>query len=90
MALCPDGQIVCSAVLRSLGDLAPEVRMRDRDRPLFPSEQVHGRGVFDRLRGEKVGSVRPPLVDPTADQVARLEQIIEGGLKTLADHEAGR
>ena len=43
-----------------------------------------------RLRGEKVGSVRPPLQDLNAEQVARLEQIIEGGLKVLADHEAGQ
>ena len=43
-----------------------------------------------RLRGEKVGSVRPPLQDLNAEQVARLEQIIEGGLKVLSDYEAGQ
>ena len=30
-----------------------------------------------RLRGDRVGGVRPPLVDPTPDQVARLERLIE-------------
>lgn len=33
-----------------------------------------------RLRGERVGGVRPPLVDPTPDQVDRLARLIEGVL----------
>jgi hypothetical protein len=37
-----------------------------------------------RLRGDKVGGVRPPLADPTPDQLRRLEQIIDDGLATLA------
>ena len=68
------------------GFYLPLVALRD-ETPGFAVSLVKAGA---RLRGEKVGSVRPPLVDPTADQVARLEQIIEGGLKTLADHEAGR
>lgn len=32
-----------------------------------------------RLRGDKVGPVRPPLTDPTADQLDRLESIIAAG-----------
>jgi 5-dehydro-4-deoxyglucarate dehydratase len=37
-----------------------------------------------RLRGDKVGGVRPPLRDPSPEQVARLERIIEHGLASLA------
>lgn len=36
-----------------------------------------------RLRGHKVGGVRPPLRDPNPDQVARLERIIDDGLALL-------
>jgi len=32
-----------------------------------------------RLRGAPVGSVRPPLVDPTTDQLNRLAMILEAG-----------
>jgi 5-dehydro-4-deoxyglucarate dehydratase len=68
------------------GFYLPLVALRD-ETPGFAVSLVKAGA---RLRGEKVGSVRPPLVDPTADQVARLEQIIDAGLKTLADHEAGQ
>jgi 5-dehydro-4-deoxyglucarate dehydratase len=33
-----------------------------------------------RLRGERVGGVRPPLADPTPEQEARLAELIEGVL----------
>jgi 5-dehydro-4-deoxyglucarate dehydratase len=33
-----------------------------------------------RLRGLPVGSVRPPLVDPTPEQEVRLGAILESGL----------
>lgn len=36
-----------------------------------------------RLRGQKVGGVRPPLAEPTADQLDRLDQIIAEGLRTV-------
>jgi 5-dehydro-4-deoxyglucarate dehydratase len=36
-----------------------------------------------RLRGHRVGGVRPPLVEPTTDQLERLERIVDGGLATL-------
>jgi len=49
-ALGPDGRLLCAAVLRRLPGVSPEVRMGDADRPLFPVEHVHGRGVFNRLR----------------------------------------
>jgi hypothetical protein len=31
----------------------------------------------------RVGGVRPPLVEPTTDQLDRLERIVHGGLATL-------
>jgi 5-dehydro-4-deoxyglucarate dehydratase len=67
------------------GFYLPLVALRD-ETPGFAVSLVKAGA---RLRGEKVGGVRPPLQDPTAEQVARLEQIIDTGLKTLANHEAG-
>lgn len=49
-AVGPDGRLLCAAVLRRLPGVSPQVRMGDRDRPMFPVEHVHGRGVFNRLR----------------------------------------
>jgi 5-dehydro-4-deoxyglucarate dehydratase len=43
-----------------------------------------------RLRGHKVGSVRPPLAEPAAEQIDRLEEIIERGFAVLKNIEAGR
>jgi 5-dehydro-4-deoxyglucarate dehydratase len=37
-----------------------------------------------RLRGHKAGSVRPPLVEPTADQLDRLGTIMDDGLAAVA------
>lgn len=37
-----------------------------------------------RMRGAKVGGVRPPLRDPRPEQLVRLERIIEHGLASLA------
>lgn len=34
-----------------------------------------------RLRGLDVGSVRPPLVDPTPEQEARFGAILDAGLE---------
>ncbi len=50
VAMTETGQILCTAVLRGLTGVADTVRMSDLDRPKFPVEQVHGPGVFDRLR----------------------------------------
>jgi 5-dehydro-4-deoxyglucarate dehydratase len=69
------------ALLR--GFYLPLVALRD-ETPGFAVSLVKAGA---RLRGEKVGGVRPPLQDPTTEQVARREQIIDTGLKTLADHE---
>jgi 5-dehydro-4-deoxyglucarate dehydratase len=37
-----------------------------------------------RLRGAKVGGVRPPLRDPNPDQIDRLERILAAGLDLVA------
>ncbi|MDT7723575.1 MAG: 5-dehydro-4-deoxyglucarate dehydratase [Actinomycetota bacterium] len=36
-----------------------------------------------RLRGDKVGGVRPPLVEPEAEQISRLEKIVKDGYEVL-------
>lgn len=43
-----------------------------------------------RLRGDKVGPVRPPLAEPTTRQIERLENIVEHGFAVLKTIEAGR
>jgi hypothetical protein len=45
-----DGQILCAAILRTLPDVGARVRMSERDRSLFPVEEVYGSGVFNGLR----------------------------------------
>lgn len=43
------------------------------------------------LRGDKVGGVRPPHIEPTTEQIARLEKIIADGQKVLAGiQDSGR
>jgi 5-dehydro-4-deoxyglucarate dehydratase len=37
-----------------------------------------------RLRGDKVGGVRPPLVEPEAEQIDRLEKIVKDGYALLS------
>lgn len=59
---------------------APLVRLRD-ETPGFGVSLIKA-GL--RLRGLEVGSVRPPLVDPTPEQEARLAELLETGLE-LAD-----
>lgn len=55
---------------------APLVRLRD-ETPGFGVSLVKA-GL--RIRGVAVGSVRPPLVDPTAEQESRLAAILDVGL----------
>ncbi|UOE44217.1 5-dehydro-4-deoxyglucarate dehydratase [Agromyces larvae] len=59
---------------------APLVELRD-ETPGFGVSLVKA-GL--RLRGLPVGSVRPPLVDPTPEQEARLGAILERGLELVA------
>jgi hypothetical protein len=44
------GELLAYGTFKALVDIGPEVRMRDTNRPLFPVEEVFGRGVFDRLK----------------------------------------
>lgn len=81
VALSQEGQILCAAVLRALPVPAETVRMRSRARPLFPVEQVHGEGLYDRLRilpdlparrvRELGGFVKNHTCDPQAEAAIR-------------------
>ncbi|QEO13746.1 5-dehydro-4-deoxyglucarate dehydratase [Agromyces intestinalis] len=63
---------------------APLVELRD-ETPGFGVSLVKA-GL--RLRGLPVGPVRPPLVDPSSEQEARLGAILERGLELAADLRA--
>ena len=58
------------------GFYLPLVALRD-ETPGFAVSLVKAAA---RLRGHKAGGVRPPFVEPTPEQLARLEEIIERGL----------
>jgi 5-dehydro-4-deoxyglucarate dehydratase len=60
----------------------PLVRLRD-ETPGFGVSLIKA-GL--RLRGLDVGSVRPPLVDPTPEQEGRLAAILESGLALAERH----
>lgn len=77
-ALGSDDVATTDALLR--GFYLPLVALRD-ETPGFAVSLVKAGA---RLRGDKVGSVRPPLRDPEPEQVARLEQIIADGHDVLA------
>jgi 5-dehydro-4-deoxyglucarate dehydratase len=62
------------------GFYLPLVALRD-ETPGFAVSLVKAAA---RLRGHKVGSVRPPLGEPTAEQLDRLEKIIKDGYAVLA------
>ncbi|MDT7680295.1 MAG: 5-dehydro-4-deoxyglucarate dehydratase [Pseudonocardiales bacterium] len=61
------------------GFYLPLVALRD-ETPGFAVSLVKAAA---RLRGHRVGGVRPPLVEPTTGQLERLERIVDGGLATL-------
>lgn len=75
------------AVMEALltGFYLPLVALRD-ETPGFAVSLVKAAA---RLRGDKVGSVRPPLVEPTPEQIDRLEEIVENGFAMLKSLEAG-
>ncbi|MFJ1768288.1 5-dehydro-4-deoxyglucarate dehydratase [Amycolatopsis sp. NPDC088138] len=70
-----------TAVMDTLlaGFYLPLVALRDES-PGFAVSLVKAAA---RLRGDKVGSVRPPLVEPTTEQIDRLQKIVEDGFATL-------
>lgn len=61
----------------------PLVQLRDTT----PGYAVSLIKAANRLRGHVVGSVRPPLVDPTADHLSQLEELLERGLAVAAELE---
>lgn len=76
-ALAAGAETTVDALLR--GFYLPLVALRD-ETPGFAVALVKAGA---RLRGDKVGGVRPPLVDPTPDQVDRLAGIMEAGYEVL-------
>lgn len=66
------------------GFYLPLVALRDES-PGFAVSLVKAAA---RLRGDKVGTVRPPLAEPTQEQIDRLGKIIEQGHAVLAKVEA--
>lgn len=44
------GDILCYAAVKAPPDAPAGTTLRDRERPLFPVEKVHGYGVYGRLR----------------------------------------
>jgi 5-dehydro-4-deoxyglucarate dehydratase len=77
-ALAAGEEDVLDALLT--GFYLPLVALRD-ETPGFAVSLVKAAA---RLRGGKVGSVRPPLTEPTPEQIGRLEQIVDDGFAVLA------
>lgn len=44
------GEILCYVTIKKVKGAPPGATFRDRERPLFPVEEVHGWGIFNRLR----------------------------------------
>ncbi|HTU18327.1 MAG TPA: cyclic nucleotide-binding domain-containing protein [Gemmataceae bacterium] len=44
------GEVLCYATLEVPPDASPGTTLRQRDRPLFPVERIHGWGIYNRLR----------------------------------------
>ncbi|TDP95226.1 5-dehydro-4-deoxyglucarate dehydratase [Labedaea rhizosphaerae] len=63
------------------GFYLPLVALRDES-PGFAVSLVKAAA---RLRGDKVGPVRPPLAEPTPDQLDRLARIVDDGHAALED-----
>jgi 5-dehydro-4-deoxyglucarate dehydratase len=78
-ALDTGDDATADALLR--GFYLPLVALRD-ETPGFAVALVKAGA---RLRGDKVGGVRPPLRDPNPDQTARLERVIADGLALLGE-----
>ncbi len=44
------GEMLAYGTFKALAGIAPRTTMRESDRPLFPVEEVFGRGLFDQLK----------------------------------------
>ncbi|KAA9150516.1 5-dehydro-4-deoxyglucarate dehydratase [Amycolatopsis acidicola] len=78
-ALADGEQAVMDALLE--GFYLPFVALRD-ETPGFAVSLVKAAA---RLRGAKVGPVRPPLGEPSRAQLARLEEIVDHGFAVLEE-----
>ncbi|WP_369203552.1 5-dehydro-4-deoxyglucarate dehydratase [Streptomyces sp. PU-14G] len=78
-ALYEGDSAVAQALLR--GFYLPLVALRN-EAPGFAVSLVKAAA---RLRGERVGPVRPPLADPAAEQIGRLRHIVENGHRVLKE-----
>jgi 5-dehydro-4-deoxyglucarate dehydratase len=81
-ALAEAGTAVTDALLE--GFYLPFVALRD-ETPGFAVSLVKAAA---RLRGDKVGSVRPPLVEPSPEQIDRLDRIVDHGFAVLKGIES--
>lgn len=77
-ALAADDAPILDALLA--GFYLPLAALRD-ETPGFAVSLVKAAA---RLRGDQVGGVRPPLVEPAPAQIERLEKIVEDGFALLA------
>jgi hypothetical protein len=49
-AAAATGELLCYITTMAVPAARPAATLRDQDRPLFPVEQAHGRGIYGRLR----------------------------------------
>lgn len=77
-----------TAVMDALldGFYLPLVQLRD-ETPGFAVSLVKAAA---RLRGHKVGGVRPPLTEPSAEQLTRIEALLDRGASVLAGLGEGK
>jgi 5-dehydro-4-deoxyglucarate dehydratase len=76
-ALAQDDQTLVATLLTEF--YAPLVELRDA----VPGYAVSLVKAGVRIRGLDVGGVRPPLLDPTPEHLARLTQLIDHGLEAV-------
>lgn len=89
-AFAPDVALAFQRALTADDDHTAELLLREFFHPLVAlRDRVPGHAVAlvkagVRLSGLDVGGVRPPLVDPSAEDVAELERIVARGRAALA------
>jgi 5-dehydro-4-deoxyglucarate dehydratase len=94
-AFVPDLAVAFQRALASDDDRAMELLLREFFHPLVAlRDRAPGNAIAlvkagVRLGGLDAGGVRPPLVDPAADDVAELERIIARGRAALAGPASG-
>jgi hypothetical protein len=94
VSMSAQGQILCTAILRTIACSDDTVRLRDLNRPLFPVELVHGHNVFNGLRvlsdlpvvriRELGGFVKTKLVDAPQLTIRATIEVGIGLMRVLA------